>query len=255
MNYDVFISHASEDKEAVARPLAMHLQKLGLRVWLDECELTLGDSLRRRIDDGLACSRYGVVVLSPAFFSKEWPNRELDGLVAREDGGEKVILPIWHNVSASDVVRFSPILAAKIAISTSRGLLLVASTVSEAVQRVSGNAEDSASKLARIESESLEIIRRDMLTSHSSRDLRRSTYELEAHLARYPHSVEARELNDQLKVALLRAEAYESPGAGAPRRSAPPMQYARSAGGPIRWLVAVIAIGGLVYAALRYFGV
>ncbi len=88
MEYDVFISHASEDKVDVARPLAAHLQTLGLKVWLDDLELTLGDSLRRKIDQGLSRSRYGLVVLSPAFFLKEWPNKELDGLVAREDGRE-----------------------------------------------------------------------------------------------------------------------------------------------------------------------
>src|SRR6266849_9319270 len=129
MDYDLFISHASEDKDAVARPLANHLQQLGLRVWLDEFELTLGDSLRRKIDYGLSRSRYGVVVLSPAFFSKEWPNKELDGLVAREDGSEKIVLPIWHNVSAGDVLKFSPMLADKVAVSTSRGMLHVATRV------------------------------------------------------------------------------------------------------------------------------
>lgn len=110
MDYDVFISHASEDKDAVARPLARHLEDLGLRVWIDECELTLGDSLRRKIDVGLAQSKYGVVVLSPAFFGKESPNKELDGLVAREDGSGKVVLPVWHNFTASDVLRYSPLL-------------------------------------------------------------------------------------------------------------------------------------------------
>ena len=74
MEYDVFISHASEDKDEVARPLAQRLEQLGLRVWLDECQLTVGDSLRRSIDRGLGESRFGVVVLSPAFFRKEWPN-------------------------------------------------------------------------------------------------------------------------------------------------------------------------------------
>ena len=82
-NYDVFISHASEDKEAIARPLYEALKARGLSVWFDEAELTLGDSLRRKIDDGLARCRYGIVILSPRFLEKEWPQRELDGLVAR----------------------------------------------------------------------------------------------------------------------------------------------------------------------------
>lgn len=137
MYYDVFISHASEDKADIARPLAHNLQRLGLRVWLDEFELTLGDSLRRSIDRGLRESRYAVVILSPAFFGKEWPNKELDGLVSRDDGREKVILPVWHNVTRSDVVKYSPILADKIAVSTSRGLDQVAAQIFHAVSHAS----------------------------------------------------------------------------------------------------------------------
>jgi hypothetical protein len=134
MDYDVFISHASEDKENVVRPLAHELRRIGLRVWLDECELTIGDSLRRKIDAGLSHSKYGIVILSPAFFSKEWPNKELDGLFARENGKNKVILPVWHNVTANDVLKFSPMLADKVAISTTRGIVSIANTIASAVQ-------------------------------------------------------------------------------------------------------------------------
>jgi hypothetical protein len=88
--WDVFVSHASEDKEEFARPLAQALKDRGLRVWFDEFTLRVGDSLRRSIDRGLAHSRYGVVVISPAFLSKEWPQKELDGLMAREVDGRKV---------------------------------------------------------------------------------------------------------------------------------------------------------------------
>lgn len=122
MDWDVFISHAWEDKEDIARPLAEALRRKGLRVWYDEFTLTLGDSLRRSIDRGLAQSRYGVVVLSPHFFAKEWPQKELDGLVAREVGSGKIILPVWHNVTWEEVSRFSPTLADKLAVSTARGL-------------------------------------------------------------------------------------------------------------------------------------
>jgi len=69
--------------------------------------LSLGDSLRRSIDGGLAKSRYGVVILSKKFFEKEWPQKELNGLVARENGRGKVILPIWHNVTKEQVTSFS----------------------------------------------------------------------------------------------------------------------------------------------------
>jgi hypothetical protein len=116
--WDVFISHASEDKEEFVRPLANALQVKGLRVWFDEFTLTLGDSLRRSIDLGLSRSNYGVVVISPAFLAKEWPQRELDGLVAREIEGRKVILPIWHNIGAEEVRKYSPPLADRVAISS-----------------------------------------------------------------------------------------------------------------------------------------
>ena len=120
---DVFISHASEDKDAIARPLAEQLRERGFSVWYDEYVLKLGDSLPAEIDRGLASCRFGVVILSPRFFAKGWPKRELDGLAAREvRAGQKVILPVWHEVSAADVEQHSPTLAAKLAVSTAKGL-------------------------------------------------------------------------------------------------------------------------------------
>jgi hypothetical protein len=120
--WDLFISHASEDKDEIARPLADELVEAGLKVWFDEYELTVGDSLRRSIDRGLAQSRFGVVILSGHFFEKEWPQKELDGLVAREDGSEKRILPVWHKVNRKQVESFSPTLADKLGVPTTKGL-------------------------------------------------------------------------------------------------------------------------------------
>jgi hypothetical protein len=117
--FDVFISHATEDKDSVVRPLAHALRARGLVVWYDEFELRLGDSLRRKIDAGLARSRFGIVVLSDAFFKKNWPQYELDGLVTREMTGEQVILPLWHNISKDEIVAQSPPLADKVARRTS----------------------------------------------------------------------------------------------------------------------------------------
>ncbi len=120
--YDLFLSHASEDKRAIARPLYKALKKAGMSVWFDEETLTIGDNLRGKIDEGLARCRYGVVILSPKFFSKRWPKKELDGLVAREDAsGEKVILPVWHNVNKAQVTKFSPMLAGLLAGRSSQG--------------------------------------------------------------------------------------------------------------------------------------
>ncbi|WOQ36971.1 toll/interleukin-1 receptor domain-containing protein [Acinetobacter soli] len=117
--YDLFISHASEDKEDFVRPLAETLQELGIKVWYDEFSLKVGDSLRRKIDSGLRNSKYGTVVLSADFMKKEWTNYELDALVAREMNGHKMILPIWHKISKTDVINYSPNLADKVALNTS----------------------------------------------------------------------------------------------------------------------------------------
>jgi hypothetical protein len=120
IGYDAFISHATEDKEKVVKPLANALTRMKYRVWYDEFELRVGDSLRKSIDKGLLNSRFGVVVLSPAFFSKKWPQYELNGLTAREMDGHKVILPVWHMLDRDDVLVYSPTLADKVALSTRR---------------------------------------------------------------------------------------------------------------------------------------
>lgn len=116
--FDVFISHASEDKDAIVRPLAEVLTERGLVVWYDEFTLRIGDSLRRKIDAGIARSRFGIVVLSQAFFAKSWPQYELDGLVTMAVSGRQVLLPLWHEVSKDQVVSFSPSLADKVALRT-----------------------------------------------------------------------------------------------------------------------------------------
>jgi hypothetical protein len=116
--WDVFISHASEDKATVARPLRDALAALGITVWLDEAQMRIGHSLRRKIDEGIRSSRFGVVILSEPFFGKGWTNHELDGLVTRTVAGEQSLLPIWHELTAADVMAYSPSLADKVAMST-----------------------------------------------------------------------------------------------------------------------------------------
>ncbi|MGH8546750.1 MAG: toll/interleukin-1 receptor domain-containing protein, partial [Gammaproteobacteria bacterium] len=208
----------------------------------------LGDSLRRNIDRGLVESRFGVVILSPAFLAKEWPNKELDGLVAREDSREKVILPIWHKVTATDISRFSPILADKLAISTDRGLPVVANSILHAVNDSDDKVNPIQLHASNHERELLARLRTQMLTADSSWGLRQTVYELDEHLAKYPHSPEARLLKDQMVVAMKRAERYEDRAAsvGAPAK----MAYRAS---PVRWLayaIIVAILGFLIYLAL-----
>ncbi len=126
-DWDVFISHASEDKEAVVHPLASALRERGLRVWYDQWVLSIGDSLLAKIDEGLRTSAFGVVVLSRSFFGKKmWPKAELDGLMQREVSGQKVILPVWHGLTAEEVRSYSLILAGRLAGTTNEGIDLLA---------------------------------------------------------------------------------------------------------------------------------
>jgi hypothetical protein len=121
--HDAFICHASEDKEALVRPLAERLRQERVEVWFDEFSLQVGDSLRRAIDQGLAHSRFGIVILSPDFFEKQWPQWELDGLVVRQNSEpQNVILPVWHGVDEAQVRAYSPPLADKLAVNSSDGL-------------------------------------------------------------------------------------------------------------------------------------
>ena len=118
--YDVFIAHAREDKKDFVAPLAHLLQEKGLDVWFDDIVLRYGDSLRREIDQGIANSRRGVVVMSHAFFAKEWPQAEVDGMMnIQMQGGSPYIFPIWHRIESEDVNRLSPTLAGRKAARTS----------------------------------------------------------------------------------------------------------------------------------------
>lgn len=139
----IFISHATEDKDKVARPLAKALQKLGHEIWYDEYSLKLGDSLTAEIDKGLIECDYGVVIFSKSFFSKKWTQKELAGLVARDTSpstGKTIILPVWHDINAEEIKQYSPTLADRIAVSTNGGLKKV---VDEIVKVVGGQEKKS----------------------------------------------------------------------------------------------------------------
>ena len=140
--WDVFISHASEDKNYVARPLSVELGKIGIKSWLDENELQIGDSLREKIEQGLSLSRYGVVILSNSFFSKKWTRRELDALFSLEDGDVKKILPIWYNISHKEIAMHSPILADRIAAIWSEGVEVVAKKIYYIVRKDKADSEE-----------------------------------------------------------------------------------------------------------------
>lgn len=118
--YDVFISHAFEDKEDFVDEFVSELREQGLKVWYDTDKLKWGDSMREKIDKGLSKSRYGVVILSPNYISenKYWTKAELNGLFQVETINGKTILPIWHNLTKKQVTEYSPIIADRKAMTT-----------------------------------------------------------------------------------------------------------------------------------------
>ena len=101
--YDVFLSHASEDKDDVARPLALRLQELGLRVWFDEFELRIGDNLVAKLNAGINGSRFGILILSKDFFGKNWTEHELNTLENLAVTENRVLFPIWHNITVVEL--------------------------------------------------------------------------------------------------------------------------------------------------------
>lgn len=136
MEWDIFISHASEDKVVLVSALAEKLRDKGLSVWYDDFILQPGDSLRQSIDQGLSESRCGVVILSEHFFGKKWPQAELDGLVALARSlSSKRIIPIWHGVSHADVAEYSPTIADLFALDSSIGLSKLAEKILHVIQR------------------------------------------------------------------------------------------------------------------------
>lgn len=146
-SWDVFISHASEDKETFVKPLAEGLLKFGVAVWYDEFSLEIGNSLSESIDRGIAKSKFGIVVISKAFIGKAWPRHELRGLVNRSIEEDFKILPVWHGVTKAEVRGFSPSLSDKIAINTDKD-----------------DAQEAAIRLLR-------VIRRDLYDAHPRAEL------------------------------------------------------------------------------------
>lgn len=117
-NWDAFISHASEDKDSMVRQLADTLISMGVKVWYDESNLMLGDSISKSIDEGLLQSNFGILVISKKFIGKRWTDYELRSLLSKEENNKKLILPIWHGITLEEVKSFSLYLSDKRALDT-----------------------------------------------------------------------------------------------------------------------------------------
>jgi len=104
---DVFICHASEDKDSVVFPLVDAFEESGISYWLDRAEINWGDSLIEKINDGLSSSQYVIVVLSQSFLSKRWPQRELNSVLNIEAStGAVKVLPLIVDDAEKIVEKF-----------------------------------------------------------------------------------------------------------------------------------------------------
>lgn len=123
--WDVFITHASEDKEAIVRPLQRASEGAGITCWVDEGEIKWGDSITRHVNQGLANSRFVVVVLSKHSYKKEWPLKELHAALALEiPKAETRVLPLIVGTieEVEEILRDLPLLKDKLYISWSIGV-------------------------------------------------------------------------------------------------------------------------------------
>jgi hypothetical protein len=124
-----------------------------------------------KIDQGLAICDFGIVVLSKRFFEKKWPRAELEGLFARETRSRKIILPIWKDIAEDEVKAYSPILASKVAVSTTAGLSKVLEEIRVAVEISQRQRELTALDLA---AQRVEALRQTAVEHQRSEQLLRS---------------------------------------------------------------------------------
>ena len=114
---DVFLCHAWDDRKGPAKELHDLLESLGVRVWFSEKDVGLGVPLLRAIDKGLANSRIGLVLVTPALLQRlpqeGIADKELSALLARDQ-----LVPIVHNTTYEALREVSPLLASRSGLST-----------------------------------------------------------------------------------------------------------------------------------------
>lgn len=110
--YDVFISHANKDKEDFVDKLNDSIAKLGIKIFYDKKELEWGDNWKEKILKGTKNAEFAIIVISNNFFGREWTEKELNEFLNRQNrNGQKLILPILHNISIEDLKKQYPHIA------------------------------------------------------------------------------------------------------------------------------------------------
>lgn len=103
-HYDVFLSHASEDKIAFVGKLKKSFDRLGIDIFYDADTLQWGDNWKDKINNGLKNCDFGVIVISKNFFGREWTEKELKALLSRQNkSGQNIILPILYGIDRAEL--------------------------------------------------------------------------------------------------------------------------------------------------------
>jgi hypothetical protein len=110
--YDVFLSHANADKPEIVEDLNSSLKKLGVKIFYDKESLEWGDNWKQRILDGTKKAEFAIIVISENFFGREWTEKELNEFLNRQNrNGQKLILPILHNITSQQLREKYPAVA------------------------------------------------------------------------------------------------------------------------------------------------
>lgn len=143
--YDAFLCHASEDREALVAPFATAMVAAELKPWIDQKNLKWGDDLVARIQEGLSCSRFVIVFITKAFLAKRWPEKELNTALSMEIGGRTVVLPVLAGLTHDTLQSRYPIVSAKLYMEVSPydpGKEVAKSTLDELVGGLKNRLED-----------------------------------------------------------------------------------------------------------------
>jgi hypothetical protein len=120
--YHAFISHVFEDKATIADPLNDSLRRSGFTIWYSGSDLRPGDNLSHKIHRVIPQCKYAIVILSPDYFKSAWAKEELRIISALEHDGSRIILPVWHNITSSDVKETLPFHLERFALRSSEGI-------------------------------------------------------------------------------------------------------------------------------------
>lgn len=119
--FDVFISHANKDKDELIEELYHSLNILGISIFYDKESLEWGDNWKDRILNGTKKAEFAIIVISDNFFDREWTERELVEFLNRQNrNGQKLILPILHNITVEQLKKKYPAVADIQAIDSSK---------------------------------------------------------------------------------------------------------------------------------------